>query len=239
MRIPRKARFVALGGVVSLAAVVGVAYAAIPDSQGAIHACMLNATGTVRLIDPSAKDGRGHCTQLETEVSWNQKGQPGSPGLPGPQGPPGNADSTVRHISQFMFDGTTVSTPIVSAKGERGRLSIFCGSNPNGSSTGVGHITFTTDNTSSTLDALTFTSPSIPTSTWTQVHGQATFAWADTPNDNVSFEMMIESQIGTSATVPPTLTDIRGFIQHFSFGGCSFYAYIDTSEVTSPMTFTP
>ena len=34
-------------------------------------------------------------------------------GLPGPAGPPGNTDSTVRHISNFMSDGTTVSTLIL------------------------------------------------------------------------------------------------------------------------------
>ena len=185
MRIPRKIGFMALGGLVVLAAVVGVGYAG--DSPGS----------------------------------------------------PGNSGITVRHISQFMFDGKTVTTPILSARGERGKLSIFCGSNPDGSDTGVGNITFTTDNTSSTLDALTFSAPTIPTSTLTQVHGHATFPWTAPAGDNVPFEMMIESQIGTSATVPPTLTDIRGFIQHFAFGGCSFYVYIDTSEVASPMTFTP
>lgn len=236
MRVSLK-HWIALGCIVMLAGAVGVGYAATPDSQGTIHACMRNVTGKIRLIDHSlnASSLRSHCTASETEVTWSQQGPSGAPG---PQGSAGNSDSTVRHISQFMFDGTTVSTPILSAKGERGTLSIFCGSDPNGPNTGVGHITFTTDNTSSTLDALTFYAPTIPTSTWTQVHGQATFPWTAPPGDNVPFEMMIESQIGTSATVPPTLTDIRGFIQHFPFGGCSFYVYIDTSEVTSPMTFT-
>jgi hypothetical protein len=227
--------WLALGVAAVAASVVGIGYAAIPDSQGTFHACVVNATGTMRLIDPSAsvKDLRSHCTQLESEVKWNQQGPPGA------AGPPGSSDETVRHFSQFMLDGTTVTSPILSARGERGKLSIFCGSDPDGSHKGVGHITFTTDNASSTLDALTFTSPSIPASTLTQVHGQATFPWADTPNDNVSFEMLLESQIGTSATVPPTLSDIRGFIQHFDFGGCSFYVYVDTSEVASPTTFTP
>ena len=140
-----------------------------------------------------------------------------------------------------MFDGKTVSSPILSAKGELGKLSIFCGSNPDGSHRGIGHITFTTDNTSSVKDAVTFSSPSIPTSTWAQVDpgGQVTFPWANTPSDNVSFEMMIESQTNASATVPPTLTDIHGFVQHFDFGGCDFYAHVDTSDVASPTTLSP
>jgi hypothetical protein len=150
-------------------------------------------------------------------------------------GAPGK-DSTQRHISGFMLNDRTVTTPIVSgSRGELGRLSISCATD--GSGNGVGNITFTTDNTTSTLDAITFTSTSAP-STWHQVNGHVTSPWTGSPpNDNVSFELMLESQIGASATVPPTLTDIHGFIQHFSFG-CDFYVHADTSEVASPMTIT-
>jgi hypothetical protein len=152
-----------------------------------------------------------------------------------PPGPPGS-DTTVRHISGFMFIGRTVTTPIISSsRGELGKLSISC--NNDGSGNGVGNVTFTTDNTSSTLDGVTFTSTSPPTSTWQQVNGHATFSWAGSPpNDNDSFEMLLESQIGTSpGTALPTLTDIHGFIQHFSFG-CNFYVHANTSEIASPMT---
>jgi len=56
-----------------------------------------------------------------------------------------------------MFDGTTVTTPILAANGEVDCLSLFCGGAPDGSGKGVGHITYTTDNTSPTSrDALTF-----------------------------------------------------------------------------------
>ncbi len=76
----------------------GVTYAAIPDNNGVIHACMLKATGTIRLIDPSlsSKDLRGHCTTLETQVSWSQQGPKGDPGLqgaPGAKGDPGAVSS--------------------------------------------------------------------------------------------------------------------------------------------------
>jgi hypothetical protein len=36
-----------------------------------------------------------------------------------------------------------------------------------------------------------------------------------------------------------SLTDIHGFVQHFSFGGCSFFVHVDTSEINSGETFTP
>lgn len=57
--------------------------------------------------------------------------------------------------------------------------------------------------------------------TWPQLDGSATFDWNEPPGGNVVFEMMIEGQIGPANTVPPTLTDVHGFIQHFGFGGCS------------------
>src|SRR4051794_31456662 len=80
--------------LVSLVAVLaaGVAYSAIPDGDGVYTACKLNATGTVRLIDPGVSGVLGHCNaSLETQISWNQKGQPGAVGPTGPQGPPGPA----------------------------------------------------------------------------------------------------------------------------------------------------
>src|SRR3954463_13816440 len=82
--------------LVSLVAVLaaGVAYSAIPDGNGVYTACKLNATGTIRLIDPSLPSTNvlSHCNaSLETQISWNQKGQPGAAGATGPQGPPGSA----------------------------------------------------------------------------------------------------------------------------------------------------
>ena len=135
--------------------------------------------------------------------------------------PPKQSDSTVRHISGFMFDGQTASTPISAAKGRLGRLALTC--NHDGAGLGTGSVTFTADNTTSNRDALMFYSPSVPIqATWTQVNGQATFPWADTPGDNIVFELVLESQIGASSSVPPTLTEIHGFVQHFGFGGCDY-----------------
>lgn len=73
----------------------GVAYATIPDSGGVYTACKLNATGTIRLIDPSigASSLLGHCTSIETQITWNQQGQQGlkgETGAAGPEGPKGD-----------------------------------------------------------------------------------------------------------------------------------------------------
>lgn len=74
------------------AGAAAIAYATIPDSGGVYTACMVNSTGTIRLIDPSlpASNLRSHCTGLETQVTWNQKGPKGETGLQGPAGPKGD-----------------------------------------------------------------------------------------------------------------------------------------------------
>jgi len=79
--------------VVGLALAVGVAYATIPSSGNVYTACMLNHIGTIRLIDPTLPSSNfmSHCTALETQVSWNQTGEPGPVGPQGPKGDTGAA----------------------------------------------------------------------------------------------------------------------------------------------------
>ena len=62
-----------------------MASAVIPDGGGVYTACKLNATGTLRLIDPSLGTGPllGYCTKYETQITWNQKGVPGANGTNG------------------------------------------------------------------------------------------------------------------------------------------------------------
>ena len=91
--VSRSAKRIVCVGVV-FAAAAGIAYAAIPDSNGVYTACMLNKVGTVRLIDPSlpASNLMSHCTSVETKFTFNQQGQqgaPGPPGAPGKDGAPG------------------------------------------------------------------------------------------------------------------------------------------------------
>jgi hypothetical protein len=81
-------RFMLLVAVLALIA-AGVAYAAIPsDGTNLFTGCMLRATGTVRLIDPSGPSSSllSRCTQFETQISWNQKGQAGKDGTNGAPG---------------------------------------------------------------------------------------------------------------------------------------------------------
>jgi hypothetical protein len=218
-----------LGFVVGAAALLlagGVGYAAVKDGSTVIKACAVKQTGQLRL------DTGNGCRTSEQAVQWNQTGPPGPPG------PPGNSNSVVRHISQFMLDGTTASTPILSSRGAIGKLSLLCGHDANG---GNGQIRFTQSSDASFQNRVIFYSPQVPISPMLVLSDpEVTFNWADTPRDNIMFEIMIEATPGTDFTLPPTVTDIHGFVQHFSsFGGCSFFVHMDTSDVSSGVTFTP
>jgi hypothetical protein len=70
--------------VAVLAALAGVALAAIPDSEGRIHACRKVSTGILRAIQPDAR-----CRDGERRLRWNVRGRRGPEGPPGPAGPPG------------------------------------------------------------------------------------------------------------------------------------------------------
>jgi hypothetical protein len=68
---------IAIGLVLAGAA---VATAAIPDSNGVIHACRDLRTGALRVIDSEAGQS---CTNKEAALTWNQAGPQGPPGLSG------------------------------------------------------------------------------------------------------------------------------------------------------------
>jgi Collagen triple helix repeat (20 copies) len=89
----RQGRRVSLLVVAGIAVAGGVAYATIPSSGNVYTACELNHIGTIRLIDPTLPSSSfmSHCTALETQVSWNQTGQPGPVGPQGPKGDTGAA----------------------------------------------------------------------------------------------------------------------------------------------------
>src|SRR6187401_3061816 len=71
----------ALGLAALIVALGGVAFAAIPDSNGTIHACYQAQNGDLRVVD-----GSGDCRKSERSLEWNQRGSPGPPGPPGPGG---------------------------------------------------------------------------------------------------------------------------------------------------------
>jgi hypothetical protein len=71
-------------GIAAVAAAGSVAFAAIPDGNGVIHACYGKPgspkPGAIRVIDPSKSEA---CSSLENPLDWNQAGQAGSPGVSG------------------------------------------------------------------------------------------------------------------------------------------------------------
>jgi hypothetical protein len=91
-------RYLLIAAVVAIGVGAGVAYAAVPDSNGVIHACYFVSTprspgqnGELRIIDPS-KGGR--CRSSEDALSWNKTGVRGPSGPSGPLGPKGDTGST-------------------------------------------------------------------------------------------------------------------------------------------------
>ncbi len=87
----RSVRQIVVATAVVAAGTVGIADAAIPDGGHVYTACVLNQVGTVRLIDPSLGQNNwmGHCSKLESQVTWNQLGSTGPQGTSGPAGPAG------------------------------------------------------------------------------------------------------------------------------------------------------
>jgi hypothetical protein len=77
---------IALATAALVAAVGGIAYAAIPDADGTYHACMLKSVGTIRIIDPDRQRCSSH---FEVEITFAKEGPQGDPGPAGPPGPPG------------------------------------------------------------------------------------------------------------------------------------------------------
>ena len=84
----RKAVLLVLSTVIVLS-VAGVAFGAIPDSDGVIHGCHLKMDGGLRVVDTEAGET---CRNGETDLVWNQTGPQGPQGEQGPAGPQGQQD---------------------------------------------------------------------------------------------------------------------------------------------------
>lgn len=81
-------RVAGIAVAVGVLGVGGVAYAAIPDPAGVIHACykqggLLQEKGALRVSDD------GTCRSNETPLAWSQRGPVGPQGPQGAQGPQG------------------------------------------------------------------------------------------------------------------------------------------------------
>jgi type VI secretion system secreted protein Hcp len=98
----RRALKIALPAALALGAGTAVAIAAIPASDGTIHACYSTtapsgtATGAVRIVDEGQT-----CATGEQTLTWNQTGPAGPAGPSGPSGPSGDSGS-----STGSFGGT-------------------------------------------------------------------------------------------------------------------------------------
>jgi hypothetical protein len=133
----RRGTVVAVLTVAALALAGGVAYATIPGPGNVYSACMLKGLGTIRLIDKSLPSTNlmSHCTDKETEISWNQAGQPGPPGPQGAKGEPG-APGT---------NGTNGTNGTDGADGQNG-VSVTTASEPAGANCPSGGSRFTAAN---------------------------------------------------------------------------------------------
>jgi hypothetical protein len=84
-RFSRPRFWLLLAGVAALPLAAGIAYAAIPDASGVVHACYAKS-GQLFVIDSAATCGRDR-----TALMWNQTGPAGARGPAGPAGAAGAA----------------------------------------------------------------------------------------------------------------------------------------------------
>jgi hypothetical protein len=88
-----------LVAVVGLAVGAGLAWAAIPDSSGVIHACYKQTGGNLRVIDPGAG---GSCHAGEQSLSW-----------------PGAEHVVLRSTTHSIPHGTADTFSVLCHEGER------------------------------------------------------------------------------------------------------------------------
>ena len=90
-----RGRRVAIAVVALFAVAGGIAYAAIPDASGVIHACYRTSTddqkGQLRVVESAAS-----CRTNESPTQWNVTGAPGAQGPAGEDG----ADGTSPTVAQ-------------------------------------------------------------------------------------------------------------------------------------------
>jgi hypothetical protein len=111
-------------GAVSVVAVVaagtgaGIAYAAIPDADGPVHACYATSSGLLPVAHTKgelrAVDAGEACRSYEQPIVWNQtgpegpagpQGEPGPVGPQGDQGPAGPSDVYIARQTDTVITG--------------------------------------------------------------------------------------------------------------------------------------
>jgi type VI secretion system secreted protein Hcp len=152
--IGRPSRAVAFVAVGAAGAGAAIAIAAVPDSSGVIHACVLTINGepaasgapNVRIIDPGANPAQTCSTSSPTgapgeqEISWNTVGQQGAQGVPGAQGlqgPQGAEGHTLTINGQSFSISGLKQTGTIDTPGTIAPLAVKPGGRPVGSLTGL------------------------------------------------------------------------------------------------------
>jgi hypothetical protein len=95
----------------------GAAWAAIPDSNGTIHACFQKTNGNLRVVTSSAE-----CRAIEKPLSWNQLGPPGPPGGSGAVSDERASDVATASTAPAELGGPTVT---VDAPASTGLVGVF------------------------------------------------------------------------------------------------------------------
>src|SRR5262245_43877852 len=114
--LPRRALLVTAPALALGLAASAIAWAAIPDGGGVIHACYKKSSpnqGTLRVIDTGVGQA---CSGAETPLTWNQTGPQGATGPTGkqgeqgPTGPPGPAGTSATALWAVVdADGTLLA----------------------------------------------------------------------------------------------------------------------------------
>lgn len=78
-----------VGLVALILAVFGATRYALGDGGDTIHACVNNASGTVKIVSEGTT-----CANNEHALEWGTEGEPGAPGAPGSTGVPGEPGPT-------------------------------------------------------------------------------------------------------------------------------------------------
>lgn len=103
-RLGRRSLLIPLCMFGILALVGGIAFAAIPGSDGKIDACYEPGQSSLRVIDTEAG---ATCRPQEKSLSWNQTGPAGPAGPQGPAGPRGPSDGY--HASVLPFEDVEIA----------------------------------------------------------------------------------------------------------------------------------
>ena len=84
-------RAAVLAVMLAIAAAVGIATGAIPDGSGKITGCYTKVGGVLRVIDTEKNPPQRCAANLETQITWSQRGPAGPVGAKGDQGERGPA----------------------------------------------------------------------------------------------------------------------------------------------------